>query len=59
MLSKISVFLSYIWIFTFLIAGGAPELCPTFRPLVSNLRKLSDDVTIIDRCNLTALLEPG
>eukprot|EP00095_Tigriopus_kingsejongensis_P003472 maker-scaffold13_size735724-snap-gene-6.26 protein:Tk03472 transcript:maker-scaffold13_size735724-snap-gene-6.26-mRNA-1 annotation:"PREDICTED: uncharacterized protein LOC100373547" len=40
------------------ITGGAPELCQAFRPLVTDLRKASDTVTIIDRCNLTALLEP-
>ncbi|XP_059083721.1 uncharacterized protein LOC131880993 [Tigriopus californicus] len=40
------------------ITGGAPELCPTFRPLVTALRQQSNDLTIVDRCNLTALLEP-
>ena len=43
------------------ITGGAPELCDQFRHLVSELRKIPgrDNLTIIDRCNLTALLEPG
>ena len=39
------------------ITGGAPELHPDFRYLVSAAGKL--DVRIIDRCNLTILLEPG
>ncbi len=39
------------------LTGGAPEMNPMFRDLVSEARKL--DVTVIDRCNLTILLEPG
>jgi radical SAM/Cys-rich protein len=39
------------------ITGGAPELNPNFRSLVSESRKLGKHV--IDRCNLTILLEPG
>ncbi|EKF73573.1 hypothetical protein A11A3_13128 [Alcanivorax hongdengensis A-11-3] len=39
------------------LTGGAPEMNPHFRYLVSEARKL--DVTVIDRCNLTVLLEPG
>jgi len=39
------------------ITGGAPELCPEFRYLVEGGRALGKDV--IDRCNLTSLLEPG
>ena len=42
------------------ITGGAPELCPQFRPLISGLRKSAySDLEIVDRCNLTSLLEPG
>jgi radical SAM/Cys-rich protein len=44
------------------ITGGAPELTPQFRRLVAGARALRPDpadLTIIDRCNLTALLEPG
>ena len=37
--------------------GGAPELCPQFRHLVQGSVSLGKKV--IDRCNLTALLEPG
>ena len=39
------------------LTGGAPELNPHFRYLVSQARKLG--VHVIDRCNLTILFEPG
>lgn len=39
------------------ITGGAPELNANFRRLVSRSRELERKV--IDRCNLTVLLEPG
>ena len=39
------------------LTGGAPEMNPMFRRLVSEARDF--DVRIIDRCNLTILLEPG
>ena len=39
------------------LTGGAPELHPGFRNLVSEARQLG--VTVIDRCNLTILSEPG
>jgi radical SAM/Cys-rich protein len=39
------------------LTGGAPELNPNFRYLVSEARKLN--VHVIDRCNLTILFEPG
>ncbi|MCI0404357.1 MAG: radical SAM protein, partial [Acidobacteria bacterium] len=39
------------------ITGGAPELCPHFRLLASESRRLGRQV--IDRCNLTVLFEPG
>ena len=41
------------------LTGGAPEMIPDFRYFVSRLRALDPDATIIDRCNLTILLEPG
>ena len=42
------------------ITGGAPELAPEFRNLVANARKIKgDELTIIDRCNLTVFYEPG
>jgi radical SAM/Cys-rich protein len=39
------------------LTGGAPELNPHFRELVSRARELG--VAVIDRCNLTILEEPG
>lgn len=39
------------------LTGGAPELHPGFRTLVSEARQLG--ATVIDRCNLTILREPG
>lgn len=39
------------------ITGGAPELHPGFRNLVEAVRAF--DTHVIDRCNLTILLEPG
>jgi radical SAM/Cys-rich protein len=39
------------------LTGGAPEMNPLFRELVVAARELG--VTVIDRCNLTILLEPG
>jgi radical SAM/Cys-rich protein len=38
------------------LTGGAPELNPSFRRLVRAARTL--DIAVIDRCNLTILLEP-
>jgi radical SAM/Cys-rich protein len=38
------------------LTGGAPELNPEFRRLVSAAREA--DVRVIDRCNLTILFEP-
>ena len=39
------------------LTGGAPELNPHFRRLVQAARAMG--VTVIDRCNLTILSEPG
>lgn len=39
------------------ITGGAPELHPRFRDLVTGAEKLG--VHVMDRCNLTILEEPG
>ena len=41
------------------ITGGAPELNPHFRYLVTMARALRPELEIIDRCNLTVLQEPG
>lgn len=39
------------------LTGGAPELSPYFRSLVTQARRLG--VRVMDRCNLTILSEPG
>lgn len=39
------------------LTGGAPEMNESFRDLVTSARRLGRRV--IDRCNLTVLLEPG
>ncbi|UTA49432.1 arsenosugar biosynthesis radical SAM protein ArsS [Simiduia sp. 21SJ11W-1] len=39
------------------VTGGAPEMNPHFRYLVETLR--GHGISLIDRCNLTILLEPG
>jgi radical SAM/Cys-rich protein len=39
------------------LTGGAPEMNPMFKGLVLAAREL--EVDVIDRCNLTILLEPG
>lgn len=39
------------------LTGGAPEMNPEFRYLVTEARRRGVDV--IDRCNLTILMEPG
>lgn len=39
------------------LTGGAPEMHPHFKALVQQARAM--DVQVIDRCNLTILLEPG
>ncbi len=39
------------------LTGGAPEMNPMFRELVTRARRIG--VKVIDRCNLTILNEPG
>ncbi|GAB4193833.1 MAG: arsenosugar biosynthesis radical SAM protein ArsS [Phycisphaeraceae bacterium] len=39
------------------LTGGAPEMNPNFKAFVSAIRELG--LHVIDRCNLTILLEPG
>lgn len=39
------------------VTGGAPEMNPHFKELVRQARSLG--LTVIDRCNLTILQEPG
>ncbi len=41
------------------LTGGAPEMIPDFKYLIKRLKALTPPRHIIDRCNLTILLEPG
>lgn len=41
------------------LTGGAPEMIPDFHHLITRLRGMPQVDTIIDRCNLTILNEPG
>jgi radical SAM/Cys-rich protein len=41
------------------LTGGAPEMIPDFRYFVRRVRALQPQRHVIDRCNLTILLEPG
>jgi radical SAM/Cys-rich protein len=41
------------------LTGGAPEMIPDFKYLIKRLRQTTPSRHIIDRCNLTILLEPG
>ena len=41
------------------VTGGAPEMIPDFRYFIARLREMDAEATIIDRCNLTILLQPG
>src|SRR5438270_1982139 len=41
------------------LTGGAPEMIPDFRYFVQRTKALEPPRHVIDRCNLTILLEPG
>lgn len=41
------------------LTGGAPEMIPDFRYLVERVKALTPPRHVMDRCNLTILLEPG
>ena len=41
------------------LTGGAPEMIPDFRYFVEQIEALKPARHVIDRCNLTILLEPG
>ncbi|MGI8481494.1 MAG: arsenosugar biosynthesis radical SAM (seleno)protein ArsS [Chthoniobacterales bacterium] len=41
------------------LTGGAPEMIPDFRYFVERLKSLRPERHLIDRCNLTILLERG
>jgi radical SAM/Cys-rich protein len=41
------------------LTGGAPEMIPDFRYFIKRVKALAPPRHVIDRCNLTILLEPG
>jgi radical SAM/Cys-rich protein len=41
------------------LTGGAPEMIPDFRHFIERVKALKDTRHVIDRCNLTILLERG
>jgi len=41
------------------LTGGAPEMIPDFRYFIEQVKALTQPRHIIDRCNLTILLDPG
>jgi radical SAM/Cys-rich protein len=41
------------------LTGGAPEMIPDFRYFIERVKELQPSRHVIDRCNLTILLEPG
>lgn len=41
------------------LTGGAPEMIPDFRYFVERVKRLTPARHVMDRCNLTILLEPG
>jgi radical SAM/Cys-rich protein len=41
------------------LTGGAPEMIPDFRYFIKRVKKLQPSRHVIDRCNLTILLEEG
>ena len=49
---------AYLNVQTVDLTGGAPEMNPHFQFLIKELRQIGVE-HIIDRCNLTILLEPG
>src|SRR4029078_3811177 len=54
---EVAAFLKAADIKTLDITGGAPELNPHFRMLVTAARNIG--VAVMDRCNLTVLEQPG
>ena len=41
------------------LTGGAPEMIPDFRYFIERVKTLESPRHVIDRCNLTILLDPG
>jgi radical SAM/Cys-rich protein len=56
-MNDVLAFLGESGVHTLDVTGGAPELNPHFRALVTGARALG--VLVMDRCNLTVLEQPG
>src|SRR6476469_1051361 len=41
------------------LPAGAPEMIPDFRPFIERVKELEPSRHVIDRCNLTILIEDG
>jgi radical SAM/Cys-rich protein len=54
---SVLAFLQHNGVGTLDLTGGAPEMHPQFRAIVTRARALG--ARVIDRCNLTILVEPG
>jgi radical SAM/Cys-rich protein len=58
-IERIVYWLAKTQISTVDLTGGAPEMIPDFRFFIDQVKRLQRPRHIIDRCNLTILLEPG
>jgi radical SAM/Cys-rich protein len=58
-IERIVYWLAKTQISTVDLTGGAPEMIPDFRFFIDQVKRLQPPRHIIDRCNLTILLEPG
>lgn len=58
-MDRIAHWLAAADIHTVDLTGGAPEMVPDFKYFIQRLRALPQVETIMDRCNLTILNEPG
>src|ERR1700686_2850910 len=58
-IDRIIDWLAKTYISTFDLTGGAPEMIPDFRYFIERVKALQPSRHVIDRCNLTILLERG
>jgi radical SAM/Cys-rich protein len=58
-IERIVYWLAKTQISTVDLTGGAPEMIPDFRFFIDQVKRLQPPRHVIDRCNLTILLEPG
>src|SRR5438045_4944635 len=57
--ARIIAWLANTEIATVDLTGGAPEMIPDFRYFIERVKELQPSPHVIDRCNLTILLEAG